>query len=122
MKDKVHVALTTDLWTSPQNESIITVTGHFLNNKCEIEDCVLETKSFGTARHTGENISIHFNSFTDKFVLPKRSLPVIHDDAKNMINDVEFAYFKSIKCAAHTLQLAINDSLEDARVKKLFEK
>ena len=51
----------TDLWTSPQNESFSTVTGHFLNNKFEIEDCeffqfqiyrrskIIETNSFGTA-------------------------------------------------------------------------
>ena len=39
-----------------------------------------------------------------------------------MINGVELAEFGSIRCAAHTLQLAINDALEDHRVQKLFDK
>jgi hypothetical protein len=64
IKRNRNVALTTDLWTSSQNEAIVTLTGHFVNKNGDLEDCVLETKSFASARQTGENISIQLNSIT----------------------------------------------------------
>jgi hypothetical protein len=122
LKETEHVALTTDLWTSSQNEAIVTLTGHFVNKNGDLEDCVLETKSFGSARHTGENISIQLNSITDKFGITEKVLAVSHDNAANMVLAVEKSEFDSIRCAAHTLQLSINDALADVKIQNLFFK
>ena len=62
-----HVALTTDLWTSPQNEATISLSALFVIADGELNDCMLETKSFGIARHTGDNINIQLKSITEKF-------------------------------------------------------
>ena len=103
LQETKHVALTTDLWTSPQNDAIISLSCLFVNTDGQLEDCVLETKSFGTARHTGDNINIQLKSITNKFSITEKVVAVSHDNAKNMINGVEFAVFESIKCPAHTL-------------------
>ena len=102
MLETKRVALTTDLWTSPQNESIRSLSGLFINNEGKLEDCVLETKSFGAVRHTADNIKIQIKAITDKFSITEKIIAVAHDNARNMVNAVEFTEFESIRCAART--------------------
>ena len=47
---------------------------------------------------------------------------IVTDNASNITNGVEFSEHKSIRCAAHTLQLAVNDCLEDKKIKDLLKK
>ena len=82
---------------------------------------MLGTKSFGIARHTGDNINIQLISITENFSITEKIVAVSNDNAKNMVNGVEFAEFESIRCT-HTLQLSINDALDDSRIQKLVEK
>jgi hypothetical protein len=60
------VAITTDMWTSINNDDIATFTCHFFHNN-KLQDAVLDTKSFGTASHTSENIYLQMMSVFDEF-------------------------------------------------------
>ena len=56
MLDKInYVALTTDMCTSKNNESYLTVTCHFINSSCQLKTVVLATTLL-CEDHTGENI------------------------------------------------------------------
>lgn len=54
--DKIaYVAITTDGWTSINNESFYAVTAHFLTDDCELYSGLLSTFKF-TGQHTSQNI------------------------------------------------------------------
>ena len=56
------VCLTSDLWTSINQQSFITITCPFIDEDGKINEFVLETKSLGDIAHTGQNLNIVFRS------------------------------------------------------------
>ena len=55
MKRKI-VAVTSDLWTSNTMQSYITLTGHFVDDRWNLNSLVFGTRLV-TERHTGVNIA-----------------------------------------------------------------
>lgn len=51
-----YVALTTDLWTSCQTQSYITITAHYISEQWSLESLVLQTRFFDVA-HNADNLS-----------------------------------------------------------------
>jgi hypothetical protein len=82
----------------------------------------LETHAFGDVSHTGDNLNIYFQATQDRWGLEDKVEVIVTDNASNITNGVEFSEHKSIRCAAHTLQLAVNDCLEDKKIKDLLKK
>lgn len=70
-KNVKYISLTTDMWTSSNNESFITVTSHFIHQDM-LFDAVLENKGFGLANHTSENILIQIETICDKFNIKEK--------------------------------------------------
>lgn len=48
---------------------------------------------------------------------------ITHDNAANQVKGIRISGFPSIRCCAHTIQLAINDSLSDCdKITALIQK
>ena len=88
----------------------------------KIENFVLDTHAFGDVSHTGDNLNIYFQATQERWGLEDKVEVMVTDNASNITNGVEFCEHKSLRCAAHTLQLAVNDCLEDKKIKDLPEK
>ena len=88
----------------------------------KIEDFVLDTHAFGDVSHTGDNLNIYFQATQDRWGLEDKNEVIVTDHASNMKNGVEFSEHTSIRCAAHTPQLAVNGCLEDKIIKDLLKK
>ena len=82
----------------------------------------MDTHAFGDVSHTGDNLNIYFQATQDRWGLEDKVEVIVTDNASNITNGVEFSEHKSIRCAAHTLKLAVNDCLEDKQIKDLLKK
>jgi hypothetical protein len=117
-----YISITADTWTSLATESYLTVTVHYVSQEWELKSHVLGTLLL-EERHTGEHLSTWIVEMLSKFgVSPSKVVAVVHDNASNMvsaINILKSTYgIESIRCAAHTLQLAVNSTLsQDNTVK-----
>ena len=124
LKDKLNevgsLGITTDIWISGAIDSYISVVGHFVDGDWKMTSCVLGTYTF-PGHHTAVNIveklceAMHEYGFSMENVTG-----IVHDQASNMQLSgqmlEEDCNTKSISCAAHCLQLCINEGLELRRI------
>jgi hypothetical protein len=117
-----YISATADTWTSIATESFLTVTVHYVSQEWVLKSHVLGTLML-EERHTGEHLSSWIVEMLSKFnVSPSKLVAVVHDNASNMVsamNVLKSTYgTESVRCTAHTLQLAVNSTLyKDATVK-----
>jgi hypothetical protein len=83
---------------------------------------VLDTHALRYDAHTGDNLSINFQATQKLWGLVDKLEAIVTDNASNITNAVLFSHHNSIRCAAHTLQLAVNDCLEETKIKDLMKK
>lgn len=63
--------------------------------------------------HTGENIAKELNTVAIRWDIEKGKIHLlIHDSGANMVKGVRLAEYDSARCFIHTLQRAINESLQ----------
>ena len=123
------ISLTSDMWKSRNNNSVIGLTAHFFAKKFKLQKFVLYAEYFGQKKHTGRHILIGLNKMMAQVGLHQSGHKkyILLDNASNnkcamkMSND-----FVPVWCAIHTLQLSISDSFKAkvgmVSVKKIIEK
>lgn len=108
------ISLTCDHWTSLATEGFLTVTGHFIDQNWEFQNCVLATRKT-TERHTGENIASDIMNICSEFGI-KASLvaSLVTDNASNMVSCASHLpeSFTHVRCFGHTLQLSIRGAFD----------
>lgn len=108
-----HLCLTTDIWTEPFNtQSYIGVTKQYIN----FEAMQLECLSLGIKEleksHNARYIST--SEMLDEWHINANSVvAVITDNASNIVKAIRdtFGHERHLACFAHTLNLAIQDSI-----------
>lgn len=108
----VSVSLTTDCWTSINNDSFIAVTCSFINEKWKILSPVLKTR-YLSERHFAEYLKDELNTVIEDWEIKNRIFAIVHDNASNIKNVATFIdkNYVDIGCAAHTLQICINNAM-----------
>ena len=115
----VHVAITTDSWTSRAIQSYLTVTAHYITSDWKLESKVLQTREM-PERHTALNIAEKLrDSIKEWKIDEERVSAIVHDNASNITLAVQNLGWQSVPCFAHTLQLAVNNGLEVSQINKL---
>lgn len=114
------VCLTTDTWTSKNNDSYMAVTAHYITDSFELKTVLLGCIPLHDS-HTSINLAAHLKSLSDSFNLSDKVLITITDNAANIknaiVNDLQWKHFG---CYAHTLNLIVQESLKN--VETLQEK
>jgi len=79
------VCMTTDGWTSLNNESFVAVTVHFIDsyNETQLSSVLLGCTNF-RERHTADNLTILFRNIVDEWNLNNKIAGVISDNASNI--------------------------------------
>lgn len=115
------VTITTDCWTSKNNESFIAVTAHFIL-EAELKTILLSCHGMDAA-HTYENLASEIKmvmahwDITDKIVL------VVSDNAANITAAIEqHLKLKHLGCAAHKLNLIVDAALKEPLVAEIISK
>ncbi|XP_073954355.1 E3 SUMO-protein ligase ZBED1-like [Choristoneura fumiferana] len=118
------VCLTTDGWTSDNNDSFIAVTAHY------IADSKLESTMLGCVeyaeRHTAANLAEFLKKVTQDWDIEHRVTAVASDNAANVTTAIKTAGWRKVPCFAHTLNLCVQTALAaisttTSRVKNVVE-
>ncbi|XP_071246206.1 uncharacterized protein [Salvelinus alpinus] len=109
-----HMAFTTDCW-SGTTESLMSLTGHFIDNVWTRKQVVLNVKTM-TGSHTGNYIREMFLTILEYWEIhTERVVLVLRDSGANMVKGMRLVELPDFSCSAHTLQLVINDGLSSQR-------
>ena len=121
-KEFAFTAFTSDIWTSCANDAYISLTGHFIDSAWNMTSCVLATNPF-PGHHTAVNIVEKFKEITGVYNFQQAQLvALVHDQASNMRLSGEMIEdeldCESLSCAAHRLQLCIEDGLSVSSIER----
>ena len=112
-------AITTDMWTSVNNESYMGVTAHWLDEAFHSHNACLAVKPV-LGSHTADFITAELNTVIDDWQLRRSSLHIVTDNAANVrkaVSQVQDTAWRP--CFAHTLQLCVNGALNAREVSDL---
>ncbi|XP_078025235.1 E3 SUMO-protein ligase ZBED1-like [Epinephelus lanceolatus] len=115
LQETDSVALTTDIWTSIAKEAYMGVMCHYLKNWKMVSHCL--TTMPLEERHTAANIAEWIEEVIAKFNIPPEKIKaVVHDNGANVVGAAKILHEKhewaSVKCAGHTLNLVVQNSLK----------
>jgi len=103
------VAITTDIWTSMNTESYITITVHFLI-QARLKTLVLRTKKLECS-HTAVNICDLMTEELKKWNVFDKVVAVVTDGGANIKAAVRLIKLSHVPCTAHKLNSVIQQSL-----------
>lgn len=106
-----HVAITSDIWTSMNTESYLTVTVHFFDTKLQLRTFVLNTKKL-TAKHTAQYLSEVLKSIFDDWNILTKVCAIVTDSGANIKAAVRLLKIGHIPCTAHKLNNIVKNSLQ----------
>ncbi|CAI6376400.1 unnamed protein product [Macrosiphum euphorbiae] len=119
------VSITTDAWTSTNNQSFMSVTVHFINSDTQLCSRLLGCFSF-TERHTSDELSKFLLSVVNDWGLENMVAAAVTDNAANIKSAIKNNGWRHISCFAHVLNIAVQKGLESvhpiiAKVKSIVE-
>lgn len=125
LKKASAVCLTTDSWTSVNNESFTAITAHYLDSKFQLKSILLECLSFHS-RHTAENISRCLKDCVQNFNLEDKIICCVTDNAANEVAAIRLCNWRHLPCFVHSLNLVVQQSLKEisnvtVKVKSIVE-
>lgn len=122
LKNAKSVTITTDSWTSCNNDGFIGVTAHFIDNNFELKSILLEVDS-SSINHTSQNLARELDRITSDWGLQDKILLCLSDNAANIKKAIiDELHWKHLGCVAHTVNLIVKDALELELVNPLISK
>ena len=102
-------SFTTDIWsTEVSNDSLLSLTAHWLTDSIERKSAVLHAQPMYQA-HTGEYICAQYKQMLAHWEIKDEQVHlIVRDNAANMFKAIKDAAFPDLGCFAHTLQLIVN--------------
>lgn len=111
IKDIKSVSITTDCWTSCNNDGFIAVTAHFIDDNFQIKSILLEVSSC-SVNHTSINLANELTRITSDWGVENKILLALSDNAANIKKAIsEELHWKHLGCLAHTINLIVKDAL-----------
>ncbi|XP_015375592.1 PREDICTED: zinc finger BED domain-containing protein 1-like [Diuraphis noxia] len=105
-----HVAITTDIWTSMNTDSYITMTVHVLF-QTQLKTLVLCTKKLESS-HTSVNLSEIMTEELNRWDIFEKVVAVVTDGGSNIKDAVRLMDLSHLPCIAHKLNFAVQNSLK----------
>ncbi len=109
-------SFTTDIWsTEVSNDSLLSLTAHWLTDSFKPQSAVLHAQTFPGA-HTGEMICGRYTEMLKGWGIKKEQLHlIVRDNTANMVKAMRDAGYPDLGCFAHTLQLIVHDGVLSQR-------
>jgi len=123
------ISFTFDIWTSAAQQPYISLTTHYLSKQFKLKNKTLGCSLF-SGEHSGKNIFFKIKNMVQEWnidiVNSDISIFMVTDSARNMksafSNFNENNNLNHFFCAAHKLQLAIDDALKENNMNSLLKK
>lgn len=109
LKNVESLSVTTDLWTSMNLDSYISVTIHFYHEN-SLKSFVLNTV-YMSESHTSAHLAATLNTILVEWNIKHKIVAIVTDNAPNMLKMCELLEIRNMPCFAHSLNLAVQDSL-----------
>lgn len=110
LNDITALSLTTDGWTSINNEHFIALTVHFINS-----DTVLCSRLIGCINYnekcTSEELANFLMATAKKWKIEYKISAVVTDNAPNIVNAIRLTQWRHVPCFAHVLNIGIQHAL-----------
>lgn len=110
LKEAEYVCLTTDCWTSRNNESFMAITIHFVDSNFLLKSVLISCSSFNES-HTSINLSEQIKKSIEEWNLEGKIELAVSDNASNIKNALSLLKLKHLGCFAHTLNLVVQSAL-----------
>lgn len=113
------ISFTTDIWSSPNNKAVISLTAHWFDEKRGVlQHAILNTSEF-PGSHTGERIGLKMHEMLESWNIPTGKVDLIlRDNAAILIKGLDDAELPNAGCFIHTLQLVVRDGMDSQKVVK----
>jgi hypothetical protein len=118
LSSQAHIAITADKWTSSATEAYFGITAHYIDSDWKMQSAALSARMMPEIK-TIDNILARFNQVLDEYGIRGLVRAITTDNEANVkgagvalqgaIGVLSLQYHS---CAAHTLQLCVNDALE----------
>ncbi|CAH0717085.1 unnamed protein product, partial [Brenthis ino] len=119
-EDAKSICVTTDMWTSRNNDSYLAVTGHYIDKNFSLQSVLLECKVL-ESRHTGLNLAGELRNVAQEWNILDKVLLAVSDNGANIKSAIAQLEWKHFGCYAHTLNLAVQKVLAWNKLKKYQE-
>lgn len=104
------VCITTDSWSSFNNDSFIAVTVHFIDENTKLQCYLLECINY-TQSHTASNLAQFLSDVFYKWKIHDKVSAIVTDNAANVLAAVKAGNWRSIGCFAHKINLVLQDAI-----------
>lgn len=125
LKEKINcataVCITTDGWTSINNESFTSITAHFIDNDTNLNSNLLCCISYND-KHTAENLCQFLKEKINEWNLTNKVTAVVSDNAANITAAIRLGQWRHLPCFAHNLNLIVQTSLKNNSTKIIIDK
>ena len=113
-------AITTDAWTSSQQECFLSFTVHYIDESLNRKMIVVRTIPFNKS-HTAHKIKEKINETIRNWHFQQDPAVILRDSASNVVK--AFQDMNGIACTIHTLQLVLKHSIiKDTKLAALAKK
>jgi len=111
-KSVSRVSLTTDIWSSISNDTYMSLTAHFIDEKMKIQNILLDF-SLIPHPHSGDEIAEKIKLTLNKFKIEDKIMAVTSDNATNNVNAMLNFTFPHFRCFAHIMHLSVTNGLKN---------
>ena len=117
IKNVQYLSFTMDTWsTSLNNQSLISLTGHWIDDSCTRRSAVLHVQRM-EGSHNGAAICQMIETMIDSWKISKERIHIVlTDNASNMKKALRDCDLCGHGCFAHSLQLVVHDGVLSQRM------
>jgi len=112
IKDAFALCITTDGWTSINNDSYVAVTAHWINADIKLCSNLLDCVPFNQ-KHTAENLKNLLLSAFETWDIQHKICAVVTDNAANVTAAIREGGWRHIACFAHSVNLIAQASIKE---------
>lgn len=112
LKTATAICVTTDGWTSINNESFEAITAHWINDKTEIQSCLLHCVPFNQ-KHTAENLTQLLKARFEEWEINQQIACIVSNNAFNIVAAIRNGNWRHWGCFAHSINLLVQKGLKE---------
>ena len=110
-----YVCITTDMWTSANGTSFISITLHYLTKDFTMKSFTLEVAPF-TGAHTGDNIRDFIEGSMARWRIEKKKIVILfRDNGSKIVKAARLMNLPDAGCIGHGLHLVVGTFLSDKK-------
>lgn len=119
LNDVTALSLTTDGWTSINNEHFIALTVHFINSDTVLCSRLIECINYNK-KCTSEELANLLMATAKKWNIENKISAAVTDNAPNIVNAIRINKWQHVPCFAHILNISIQHALNN--IKQIMSK